>query len=184
MRKLQKIPGYRGYYVDRTGHVYSRWQRVHVVGKTGSAQILGTEFYKLKPWIAKHGGYPSVALVSKGKRRTFCIYKLVLLAFRGPCPEGYEGCHDDGNPLNSKLSNLYYGTHSNNMQDAARHGRTNRGTKCHASKLNPQKVAYALAEVNSGRSQQSVADELGVCQQSIQCICTGRTWSHLTGIQN
>jgi hypothetical protein len=50
------------------------------------------------------------------------VHHLVLLAFRGPCPPGYERCHQDGNPSNNALGNLSYGTRRDNVLDAIRHG--------------------------------------------------------------
>jgi len=47
---------------------------------------------------------------------------MVLEAFVGPCPEGMECCHRDGNPANNHVGNLYWGTRSENLYDAVRHG--------------------------------------------------------------
>lgn len=57
-----------------------------------------------------------------GKMHYKYIHALVLTAFVGPKPEGMECCHIDGNPLNNHVSNLRWGTHSDNMQDSIRHG--------------------------------------------------------------
>lgn len=77
----------------------------------------------LKPAIASHG-YPMVALwrpeAKKGQSRT--IHSLVAETFIGPPPEGMEVRHKDGCRTNPKLSNLEYGTHSDNIHDAVRHG--------------------------------------------------------------
>jgi hypothetical protein len=47
-----------------------------------------------------------------------------MLAFQGPCPNGLEVRHLDGNRTNPKLNNLKYGTRIENMQDAILHGTT------------------------------------------------------------
>lgn len=46
------------------------------------------------------------------------LHTLVMLAFVGPCPEGMEVCHNDGNPENNALSNLRYDTRSANVTDS------------------------------------------------------------------
>jgi hypothetical protein len=57
-------------------------------------------------------------------RRHFTAYvhRLVLKAFVGPCPEGMEGCHWDGDACNNKLDNLRWATHAENVEDSIRHG--------------------------------------------------------------
>lgn len=46
----------------------------------------------------------------------------MLTAFVGPCPDGMEGCHNDGDPHNNRLDNLRWDTRANNARDAIRHG--------------------------------------------------------------
>lgn len=50
------------------------------------------------------------------------LHRAVLEAFVGPCPDGYECRHLDGNPTNNRVENLVWGTPSENMQDRWRHG--------------------------------------------------------------
>lgn len=54
--------------------------------------------------------------------REYRVHRLVMLAFVGPCPEGYEVCHRNGDGLDNRLVNLYYGTPSQNTLDRVRHG--------------------------------------------------------------
>ena len=87
----------------------------------------------LRPGIASNG-YPTVAL---GRGNTRTLHSLVAETFLGPCPENCEVRHKDGNRTNPQLSNLEYGTRSDNMLDAAKHGsRDNRaiGNKATATK--------------------------------------------------
>ena len=49
------------------------------------------------------------------------IHRLVLESFVGECPQGMECRHLDGNPQNNNLSNLRWGTHSDNVRDAVKH---------------------------------------------------------------
>lgn len=54
--------------------------------------------------------------------RKACVHVLVLEAFVGPRPEGYDGCHNDGDPTNNHLSNLRWDTRSANSYDCVKHG--------------------------------------------------------------
>ena len=76
----------------------------------------------LKHIIDKRG-YHYITLTKNGKQRRFQVHRLVLLAFSGPCPEGEEARHLDGNPGNNCWpENLIWGTHSDNLLDRQRHG--------------------------------------------------------------
>jgi hypothetical protein len=50
------------------------------------------------------------------------VHQLVLLAFRGPCPSGMECLHNDDVKNNNELTNLRYGTRSENNKDRVRTG--------------------------------------------------------------
>jgi hypothetical protein len=50
------------------------------------------------------------------------VHSLVALAFLGPCPEGLECCHWDGDPGNNRPGNLRWDTSSANLLDRQRHG--------------------------------------------------------------
>lgn len=69
------------------------------------------------------GGHLSVAL---GRKNSQCVHKLVLLAFVGAAPDKHECLHINGNPADNRLSNLRWGTRSENMKDAYAHGARNR----------------------------------------------------------
>lgn len=64
----------------------------------------------------------------------FLVHRLVMLAFVGPCPDGLEVCHNDGDPTNNHIENLRYDTRHANIMDAVRAGtwRTerHRRTRC------------------------------------------------------
>lgn len=65
-----------------------------------------------------HHTYRSVWLSG----RDVMVHRLVMLAFAGPCPAGHEVCHENGDGLDNRLVNLYYGTPSQNTLDRVRHG--------------------------------------------------------------
>ena len=82
----------------------------------------------LAPKMAGRDGRPRVQLGSA----TRLIHHLVLEAFVGPRPSGTEACHNNGDKLDNRASNLRWDTRSSNMRDTVRHGthRTARRTHC------------------------------------------------------
>lgn len=66
--------------------------------------------------------YLSVALSEGGKRTTKQVHRLVAEAWIGPCPNGQEVCHGEGGQLDNSVSNLRYGTRSDNGLDKRRDG--------------------------------------------------------------
>jgi flavin-dependent thymidylate synthase len=69
-------------------------------------------------------GYLTTNLNRPGEQKTVLVHALVLEAFQGPCPEGMECRHLDGNQMNNWASNLKWGTSQENADDRSRHGRT------------------------------------------------------------
>lgn len=79
-----------------------------------------------------HGGYQRVQLCyGPVIRKDTYVHRMVLETFVGPCPEGLEACHNDGNPLNNRLDNLRWDTKSANAQDTLQHGRHSMAGRTH-----------------------------------------------------
>lgn len=114
------IPGYRGYYeVSDAGRVRSLPRIVPMKNSRGrrySGKVL-------KPFDG--GGYthPHVILSDRqGVQKTWTLHKLVMLAFVGETPEGLEIRHLNDIKTDNRLSNLAFGTSSDNMFDRVRNG--------------------------------------------------------------
>lgn len=67
-------------------------------------------------------GYPVVNLSLAGRVKMHRVHQLTARAFLGDPEPGYEVCHEDADRSNGKLSNLRWGTRSDNMYDRVRHG--------------------------------------------------------------
>lgn len=76
-------------------------------------------------------GYPQVWLCRNNKRTTSRVSRLVATTFHGPCPEGMECRHLDGNKLNNTPENLAWGTRSENTYDRIAHGTHVQARKTH-----------------------------------------------------
>jgi hypothetical protein len=78
------------------------------------------------------GGYLQFRLGAVS--RNYKAHVEVLRLFVGPRLEGHDGRHLDGNVDNNHLSNLAYGTRSQNMADTIGHGRHNNASKTHCKR--------------------------------------------------
>lgn len=83
----------------------------------------------LTPRTDINTGHLSVDLYRDKFRVTKKVHRLVLEAFVGPCPEGSEALHHDDVPTNNHLSNLRWGTRSENAQDRVRNGKHHQAKK-------------------------------------------------------
>lgn len=113
-------------------------------------------------------GYLFVNL--RGKK--YRVHRLVMATFVGPCPEGHQVCHYDGNRQNNSLSNLRYDTSKANAADKRRHGRQ-------PSKLTPEAVTFARNAVSRGESAAWVASLLNVDPVTVRKAVNRRTWEHV-----
>ncbi len=91
----REIPCFHKYQVSTWGRVYS----------DKSDRILSPH--------CGMNGYLTVCL-SRGRCYPFTVHVLMALAFIGPHKAGYQVCHGNGIPWDNRLSNLSYGTISEN----------------------------------------------------------------------
>lgn len=159
--KLYPIPNWPGYLITKGGRVWSkrsgRWLKIHIDRSTG---------------------YVTVTLSQKNSQpRIVNVHRLVLETFIGPCPEGMECRHLDGNKQNSDLSNLKWGTHYENILDGVAQGNY-RGNR----KLNEWQVRVINHLLTYPEfTHREIGEIFGVNQPAISDINRGRTWSSVTG---
>ncbi len=116
-------PGWEGFYeVSDLGRVRS------LPRLTPHAGIRGGNLLKPAP---ERAGHLKVSLWRYGSGSSRWVHRLVAEAFLGPCPDGQEVRHLDGIPANNKISNLVYGTRTENILDAIRHGTHYQARKTH-----------------------------------------------------
>lgn len=107
-------PGYR---VTCDGRVFSFGHNWRGYGEREMRQTLNAS------------GYPSVRLTIEGLRKRLPVHRLVAHEYIGPCPNGMQICHINGDRTDNRVENLRYGTAQDNADDRERHGRTSRGAK-------------------------------------------------------
>lgn len=106
----REVPGWHHYLVSSDGRVKS------LPRKTTGGGLLRTHH-------RRRDGYAAVALYQNGSSRTVLVHEIVAAAFHGPRPAGAYIRHLDGDPANNSVTNLAYGTPSENGADMVRHGR-------------------------------------------------------------
>jgi hypothetical protein len=168
------VPDYRGYYeVSDRGRVRS----VARIVKRGS----GTQRVReriLRPGYTK-AGYPIVALFRNGEQHMAYVHHLVLEAFVGPRPPGDEGRHKNGIPRDCRLSNLIWGTLSENERDKERHGTSNHGARNGAAKITPDAVREIRKMYAAKTPVTEIGTIFGIHKRTVYDILQGRTWKHV-----
>lgn len=171
------IPNFPGYAITDDGRVWSK-QRKLPDGRTWAGRWLSPN--------KQHTGYLTVTLCRRGEHHQKLVHRLVLETFVGPCPDGMECCHEDGNRSNNKLTNLRWDTKSANTKDAVRHGTAaclrrkglpgTRGEAHGMSKLTATQVRWIRLLRKGGLRQRELADIFGVKQPQISSICRNEAW--------
>lgn len=164
------IPNFPGYDASNLGRIRSYWKNT---GSTGG-RIIAIEPQRILNPAPSHGYY-NVGLCCDKGRSTKSVHRLVAAAFLGPCPEGFEVCHNDGTRSNNELSNLRYDTRSENQRDKVRHGR------CSSRKLSENQVINMRTQRARGSSLKSLADQFDVVESTISEICSGIRFAWLAG---
>jgi len=143
--------------------------------------------YTLKKATKNHAGYLSVGLWKEGKIKGYRINRLVAETFidnpnKYPCV-----CHKDGNKLNNKVSNLYWGTHKMNEVDKKKHGTwlgngQRKGSNNPSSKLNDMQVRVIkhILNIPGHMLQNDLSRIFKVSPTHISGIKTGKFWGHIT----
>lgn len=124
-------------------------------------------------------GYPLVALGVHGKRTVHAVHRLVLAAFIGPCPEGMEACHNNGNRADNRVENLRWDTRSANFIDKRAHGTASFGERNKWAKLTWEQVRAIRREYRPNHptcSRPALAKKYGVGVTAIDKILSGKTW--------
>ena len=116
MEIWKAIRNYQDFYAVSTFGRVRSIDRIDGQGRNWKGRILKPKGRKNKK------GYLNVSLCKQGKITCREIHRLVLETFAGPCPQGMEACHGDGNSRNNCLYNLRWDTPSNNSFDTIRHG--------------------------------------------------------------
>lgn len=168
----REIPGWEGLYeVSETGLVRSLSRTVATW--RGMRGVKGKELRA----VPRSDGYFIVVLSGNGQRRVMPVHHLVLLAFVGPPPSGFDGCHNNGVRGDNHLQNLRWDTRRGNMADKADHGTLLFGQRAYQSKLTKADV---LAIRQSDKPTAELARDYGVTWATLKAARSRKTWRHVT----
>lgn len=121
LERWRPVVGYEGgYEVSDLGRVRSL-DRVTDRGRNWRGRIMTP--------TAMPSGYLTVTLWRDGVQRSALVHRLVLTAFVGPSDSEVRHLH--GDPSDNRLSELAWGTHSENQFDQVAHGRHGNASKTH-----------------------------------------------------
>ncbi|MFG6338781.1 MAG: NUMOD4 motif-containing HNH endonuclease [Lachnospiraceae bacterium] len=165
------IPGYEGkYQASSRGRVRSMDRYIVRPHPRSKAP---TEYHVrgrvLKRTVGAHG----YCVVGLGKENVQKVHVIVAATFLGRRPSGKVIRHLDGNRQNNSISNLCYGTQSENQMDRYSYG----GKMGKLSPSNVRQIRNLLVEGSMGRKD--VAELFGVTRGAVDHICQGRTFAWL-----
>lgn len=178
--RWKSVDGYENLYeVSDHGNVRSFPRLVSRVSWYGLQ-----EFVKpgqlLKPGYCK--GYPKVTLTKNGVEKQYWVHRLVAVAFIGAAPfDDAFVLHLDDNPRNANYKNLRWGTAADNSRDMVRKERQCRGHAVSTAVLTVSAVEKIVRLLKRGLSSSVIAEQFSVSRCTINDICAGRSWTHVTG---
>ena len=167
----RSIPSYPNYEVSDTGLIR------RVTG--GQGAVAGRIIKQHRTPSDKRLRVPLRYAIGKG--RFVAVHRVVAQAFLGPCPEGKEVNHIDGDVTNNSMANLEYLTRSENTKHAYRLGLMQPplhlvGVRHPLAKLTEVDV---IAIRNSQETGRALAKHYGVAPTTISKIRLGKRWKHI-----
>lgn len=178
--------GFPGYRVGDDGSVWSRWHMAGCGRARGKRRTIASEWRQLRATRMYAQGTRrccamGVSLSNKdGKIRTTLVHSLVLNAFVGPRPHGLLCRHMDGNPPNNNVSNLRWGTPTENQRDRIRHGTNLPGEQNPAAKITEEEVRAIRAEhAAGGVTYAAIAAKRNLLAENVSSIVRRKTWKHV-----
>ena len=170
---MKTIPNFPNYSISKDGRVWSK-SRITPHGHRRKGRWLKSNRMPT--------GHLSICLYKNRTSHKQAIHRLVLETYVGPCPDGMECRHLNGNPADNNLRNLKWGTHSENVLDAVKHGThvNNRGSNQGRSKLTEIQVRIIIVAYSTGKvTQEQISQAFGVSISTIKSILQKKNWSWL-----
>jgi len=168
--KIVPVTDFSGYFIDTEGVVWSNKGDKYNM-------IINSRIKRLKR-VLHHSGYLLVCLHKNKKRHTIFVHRLVLEALVGPCPEGMECRHLNGDRADENLENLRWGTSKENKADKILHKTDNRGEKHYKTKLT-DKDALEIYRLKGIETCKSIAKRFNISIWIIYNIWNKRRWKHI-----
>ena len=169
MERWKNVIGYEGYYqVSNLGRVRSLG-RVVRHQKGGPMKLVGRV---LRSTPGGRCGHLQVKLCKDRYVWHVLVHRLVLTAWIGSCPEGFECLHGPAGVSDNSVSNLRWGTRKENELDKIRDG-THNGVPVIRSD-GVEFISMTAAAKESGCSKERICD----CCKGRQKTTGGYSWKY------
>jgi len=174
MEVWKPVPGHNFYEASNLG-------RVRSIDREVPHNRYDDKTMRLRGKILKQHESPrGHKLVGLADKKKILVHRIILETFVGPCPEGQECRHLDGNPSNNRVDNLVWGSRRENCEDRIRLAESPRGSAHWNAKLCEEKVIAIRKLFNKTNStKEDLANLFDVSATTIMDAVNGRTWSWL-----
>lgn len=115
--KTDNVPGFPGYFVSKSGKVYSRIGFKYMGYKKGNTRIYTKKWHKLKLYLKPNGKY-QVSMYKPNDKKVYTkmVHRLVATIYV-PNPNNLPCvCHKDDVGTHNHYKNLVWGTVKNNVK--------------------------------------------------------------------
>lgn len=159
-----QIEGREGYFACPNGLIYSTRSGRYLKGGPNRQGRLGVNLPRINPEPDRNQFVP------------VDVAKLICVAFHGPRPEGRTVSHLNGNVQDNRPENLAWETQSENLARRKAHGTHDAGTGNSRAALTAEQVGWIHAWRQQGRTQQEIADALGVSRTTVLRVLNGQRY--------
>lgn len=160
---------------------YEEWYKVSNHGRVMSFKRWPDG--RLKKPSQIRSGYFTVGFTRRGITKTVYVHQVVAEAFIGPCPEGMQINHIDGDKANNRAENLEYVTPRENLKHAKDElGMPiwQTGEKHPLSKLTEKQVLEIRSKYPKGNiTLRELAEKHGVSTATISSVLQRHSWTHI-----
>ena len=172
--EIVEIPNLYGYGVDVNGNFYSRWKQISKIGQRGFKSRLISKWKRLNCTKTKKG-YMQVRINSKCWR----VHRLIAETFLRNHEKFPFVLHKNDIKTDNRISNLYWGTHLNNMNDKRINGNVAHGEDMPQAKLSYLKILEILQLRKNGSTLMAIARKFNVSKKLILLVVQRKIWKHV-----
>lgn len=138
--------------------------------------------YVLKQKTTKSGYRATAVIDNQGNRKHVLVHRLVAMAFYGMPTAGLQCCHNDGDRLNNRPSNLRWDTIESNHADKNQHGTARAGESHPRAVLTEEKVKRIAALFRLGMSAKEISRKLHLSYTTVGRVTRGESWTEASGL--
>lgn len=166
------LPGFSSYRISSLGFIETRR------GRNGRG-LYG--WRRMRPSNnPKKGGYLIAAMVNdRGVLSSASVHRLILMAFVGSCPDGFQCAHLDGDDTNNRLDNLAWVSPKTNSAHRHIHGTAQVGERHVSAKLTTADVINIRTAARTGEAFSRIAKRLRLPVSASSNAAIGISWKHL-----